>query len=448
MSAGVAITFSWLSIVIFGLYFLGFIGSIVGITNAVRQKKAAKAEKAGESAASSAAPASESSAASLPPFKAKLLQKSADTVIRFENDEGESLELGLVDTVYFKENGPMQLYAILEKEGEDGVYIAQYDEARDTVFLTDLETAERVLAEWKKGASSPQQNGAVQRAGGRLKLDIVDTIVHKADWKAFRKRASQDELFALAVGSRYQLDGIKFYIRSLLGAVGGVLSIVLAIVLAGESGWFAIIGGVAGYLFFNLMASKQVGYADTLGDCRWKLDSEHAQLLKDLFSENIFLTILRQLVLLVLAIVTLPYKFLLIVIETMIPAARDWTVAHGGEAGAVISMPKGCDIGGLGAMGAYYASQKFGDVWDQHLQEVEAAKLAKFQKYTYTDQYGMTQEAYSDDGKTFYEGTNKLKEVGTSKDGGKMIGWKVYSEEDKTFHEQTTGLKEINTDKK
>ena len=278
-----------------------------------------------------------------------------------------------------------------------------------------------MLAEWKKEADSPQQNGAVQRVGGRLKLDIVDTIVHKADWKAFRKRASQDELFALAVGSRYQLDGIKFYIRSLLGAVGGVLSIVLAIVLAGEFGWFAIIGGVAGYLFFNLMASKQVGYADTLGDCRWKLDSEHAQLLKDLFSENIFLTILRQLVLLVLAIVTLPYKFLLIVIETMIPAARDWTVAHGGEAGAVISMPKGCDIGGLGAMGAYYASQKFGDVWDQHLQEVEAAKLAKFQKYTYTDQYGMTQEAYSDDGKTFYEGTNKLKEVGTSKDGGKTI---------------------------
>ena len=60
----------------------------------------------------------------------------------------------------------------------------------------------------------------------------------------------------------------------------------------------------------------------------------------------------------------------------------------------------------------------------------------------------MTQEAYSDDEKTFYEGTNKLKEVGTSKDGGRTIGWKVYSEEDKTFHEQTTGLKEINTDKK
>ena len=427
-AAGLIVGWSeYLRVLLYALPFvfilLGFIGSIVGIENVSKQKKAEKAE---ESAASPAAPASESPAAeqpeaSLPPFKAKLLQKSADTVIRFENDEGESLELGLVDTVYFKENGPMQLYAVLQKEGEEGVYIAQYDEARDTVFLTDQETAERVLAEWKKGADSPQQNGAVQRAGGRLKLDIVDTIVYRSDWKEFRKRASQDELFALAVGSRYQLDGAKFYIRSLLGAVGGVLSIVLAIVLAGEFGWFAIIGGVAGYLFFNLMACKQIGYADTLSDCRWKLDSEHAQLLKDLFSENIFISILRQIILMALRFVALFYQGLLMFIGVLIPAARDWTVAHGGAGGAVISMPKGCDIGGLGAMGAYYASQKFGDVWDQHMQEVEAAKLAKFQKYTYTDQYGMTQEAYSDDGKTFYEGTNKLKEVGTSKDGGKTI---------------------------
>lgn len=408
---------------------LGFIGSIVGIKNAVRQKKAAKAENAGESAASAS---DGTSSATLPPFKAKLLQKSADTVIRFENDEGESLELDLVDTVYFKENGPMRLYAVLQKEGEDGVYIAQYDEARDTVFLTDWETAERVLAEWQKGAASsqkngatsPQRNGAVQRAGGRLKLDLYDTIVYRSDWKAFRKRASQDELFALAVGSRYQLDGVKFYIRSLLGAVGGVLSIVLAFVLAEDFGWFAIIGGVAGYLFFNLMASKQVGYADTLSDCRRKLDREKQQLLKELFPENILLTILRQLVLMVLAIVTFPYKFLLIIIETLIPAARDWTVAHGGAAGAVISLPKGCDIGGLGTMGAYYASQKFGAVWDQHMQEVEAAKLAKFKKYTYTDQYGIEREAYSDDGKTFYDATNKLKEVGTSKDDGKTIDLK------------------------
>lgn len=446
--AGYIVVWSeYLRVLLYALSFvfilLGFIGSIVGIENVSKQKKAEKAE---ENAASSAAPASESPAASLPPFKAKLLQKSVDTVIRFENDEGESLELDLVDTVYFKENGPMRLYAVLQKEGEDGVYIAQYDEARDTVFLTDWETAERVLAEWKKEADSPQQNGAVQRAGGRLKLDLYDTIVHKADWKAFRKRASQDELFALAVGSRYQLDGVKPFVKTFLAVVGVILAIVIMVSM--EFGQFGIIAGVAVILACNLLACKQLGYYHTLNDCRWKLDSEHSQLLKDIFPENIFVVILRWLFMVLLTFITLPYQAILMFIEVMIPAARNWTVAHGGNAGAVISMPKGCDIGGLGAMGAYYASQKFGDVWDQHLQEVEAAKLAKFQKYTYTDQYGMTQEAYSDDGKTFYEGTNKLKEVGTSKDGGKTIGWKVYSEEDKTFHEQTTGLKEINTDKK
>ena len=397
---------------------LGFIGSIVGITNAVRQKKAAKAENTGESAALAS---DSTSSATLPPLKAKLLRKREGTVARFHNESGEELVLDLVDAVYFKENGSMQLYAILRREGGQQLYVAQYHDESDTMSLIDGEEAERVLAEWKKGASSPQENDAVQRAGRRLHLDIVDTIVHQADWKAFRKRASQDELFALAVGSRYQLDGAKFYIRSLLGAVGGVLSIVLAVVLAGDFGVFAIIGGVAGYLFFNLMACKQVGYADTLGDCRWKLDSEHAQLLKDLFSENIFISILRQIILIALRFVAFFYQGLLMFIGILIPAARDWTVAHGGAAGAVISMPKGCDIGGLAAMGEYYASQKFGDAWDQSLEEHEAARVAKYQKYTYIDKYGVRQEAYSDDGRTFYSDTDRLKEVGTSEDGGKTI---------------------------
>ena len=463
---------------------LGFIGSIVGIENVSKQKKAEKAENAGESAASSAAPASESPAAeqpaaSLPPLKAKLLRKREGTVVRFRNESGEELVLDLVDAVYFKENGSMQLYAVLQKEGEEQFHVAQYHEESDTMSLidgetadrvlaewqkelvdtvylkengqmqlyailrqagkekyevvkyrkeddtmlpTDPETAERVLAEWQKGAASPQQNGAVQRASGRLKLDLYDTIVHKADWKAFRKRASQDELFALAVGSRYQLDGAKPFVKTFLAVVGVILAIVIMVSM--EFGQFGIIAGVAVILACNLVVCKQLGYYNTLSDCRWKLDREHLQLLKDIFPENIIVSILRWLFMVLLTFITLPYKFLLFIIETFIPAARNWTVAHGGEAGAVISMPKGCDIGGLGAMGAYYASQKFGDVWDQHLQEVEAAKLAKFQKYTYTDQYGMTQEAYSDDGKTFYEGTNKLKEVGTSEDGGKTIDLK------------------------
>lgn len=313
----------------------------------------------------------------------------------------------------------MQLYAVLQKEGEEGFFVARYDEEKDALFLTDWETAERVLAEWKKEADSPQQNGAVQRAGGRLKLDLYDTIVHKADWKAFRKRASQDELFALAVGSRYQLDGVKPFVKTFLAVVGVILAIVIMVSM--EFGQFGIIAGVAVILACNLVVCKQLGYYNTLNDCRWKLDSEHSQLLNDLFPDNIFVTILRWLFMILLMIITMPYQAILMLIEILIPAARNWTVAHGGNAGAVISMPKGCDIGGLAAMGEYYASQKLGDAVEQSLEEREAARVAKYQKYTYTDKYGVRQEAYSDDGRTFYSDTDRLKEVGTSEDGGKTI---------------------------
>ena len=413
MNAIINLSFSWLSIVLNIFALFGFIGSIINIVTLSGQKRKAKMK---ETPASSHAKTATDNSAELPPFKALLLKKNTNTVINFESSDGEMLELNLIDIIYLKGNGSVQLFAILQRASDDVIYIAQYDETHDALFLSGSETAERVFQEWKKEIST-----AARGTGGRLKLDLYDTIVYKSDWKAFKKRASQDELFALAVGSRYQLDGAKFYIRSLLGAVGGVLSIVLAFILAEDFGLFAIIGGVAGYLFFNLMASKQIGYADTLSDCRNKLNSENRQRLKDIFTENILLTLLRQIVLMMLTFVTIPYKFILIIIETFIPAARNWAVAHGGEAGAVISMPKGYDIGGLGTLGAYYASQKFGDVWEQHLKEVEAAKLAKFKKYTYTDKYGMQQEAYSDDGKTFYEGTNKLKIVGTSKDGGNTI---------------------------
>ena len=301
-----------------------------------------------------------------------------------------------------------------KRKGRRGFFVAQYDEEKDALFLTDQETAERVLNAWA-APSAEKTKGARKR----LKLDIVDTIVHRADWKAFRKRASQDELFALAVGSRYQLDGAKPFVKTFLAVAGAILAIVLMVSM--EFGQIGIIGGVAAFFACNLIACKQLGYYNTLNDCRWKLDSEHSQLLKDLFPENIFVAILRWLFMILLMIITMPYQAILMLIEILIPAARNWTVAHGGNAGAVISMPKGCDIGGLAAMGEYYASQKLGDAVEQSLEEREAARVAKYQKYTYIDKYGVRQEAYSDDGRTFYSGTDRLKEVGTSEDGGKTI---------------------------
>lgn len=153
-------------------------------------------------------------------------------------------------------------------------------------------------------------------------------------------------------------------------------------------------------------------------------------------------SILRMLVLWGLMLFTLPYKFLLMIIETLVPAARNWTIAHGGEAGAVITLPKGYDIGGLGALGQYYASFSFSDAWQQQMEEYEAARLAKYAEYTYQDKNGVTRTAYSNDGMHFYADKKyAFVEVGTSTDGGRTMERKGYYEQ-KDSRGNTTELKE------
>ena len=138
------------------------------------------------------------------------------------------------------------------------------------------------------------------------------------------------------------------------------------------------------------MASKLVGYSDTYNSCYRKLSKDSRDFVNGLFRENIAATIFREIVLVALTVFTLPYKFILIIIETLIPSARNWTVAHGGDAGAVISLPKGFDVGGLGALGEYYASCSFGDALAQHIEECEKSRLAKFAASEYVDSHGVT----------------------------------------------------------
>lgn len=255
-------------------------------------------------------------------------------------------------------------------------------------------------------------------------LGFADTIVSSSDWKAFRRGASDDELAALAIGSRYRLYGAGFFVKAIVSVVGMILSVVIGASCVSSFGWFSIILLVGGYLFFNLLASKLTGYADTYSSCYRKLSENSRRLIKNLFPENAALTVLRTIVVMALNIITIPYKFILLIIEVLIPPARNWCVAHGGNEGAVITIPNGYDIGNLGALGQYYASATFSHAWEEHLNNVEREKLAKFSTYEYTDKKGMRQVAYSDDGKTFYSSTNKLHEVGTSTDGGKTINLK------------------------
>ena len=273
--------------------------------------------------------------------------------------------------------------------------------------------------------SAPAQATGPKASSSIWQIKLHDTVVHKKDWKQFRKHATQAELAVLAIGSRLRLTGPQFFIKSIVAVVGMILSIVLGLAYTlSEYAQFGIILLVGGYLFFNLLASKQIGYADTYSSCSWKLTGEYSKMIKEMFKENIALTILREILLICLRIITFPYQFILMVIETLIPPAANWTVAHGGSAGAVVTMPKGYNIGNLAALGEYYASCTFGSALEQHITDSEAARQAKFSQYDYIDQNGMRQVAYSDDGRTFYTSTDKLTQVGTSQDGGKTIDLK------------------------
>lgn len=369
------------------------------------------------------------------PFAAAIIDKSRDLNVTLENQNGDKIEFERMDALYSGASGKEKLYAVLKMAGgtDNTVYIAEYVEKDDCLVTPAESIATRVFDEWQ---------GALNRTGAIYGVQVYDVIVHKADWKQFRKRATQDELMALAIGSKLNLSGAMVFIKAIISIVGTILSIVLGVTLVEDIGWFAIIILVGGYLFFNVMASKLLGYLDTYNSCFSKLNSQNRDYIESLFKEHIAVSILRMLVLWGLMFFTLPYKFILMIIETLIPAARNWTIAHGGEAGAVITLPKGYDIGGLGALGQYYASFKFSDAWQQQMEEYEAARLAKYAEYTYQDKNGVTRTAYSNDGMHFYADKKyAFVEVGTSTDGGRTMELKDKDEyEDKKI--KKTELKE------
>lgn len=391
---------------------LGITGSIVSI---VRLRKKKNAEQNPSNQGETAAAANE--VGQPVSLKETLLNSVAHPAIAFSDENGASISMQKVDAFYSDADGSKKLYAMLRIEGADDhvIYVAVYDEATDSLSIAEDSVAGKVFAQWRQSAPS---GGDMQES---IRLDLEDTIVHKKDWKAFRKRATQEELLTLAIGSKYRLAGFSAIVKGLVSVVGVILSIVLGVTLVGSIGFFAIFLLVAGYLFFNLLASKVLGYSDTYRDCRSRLQGEYRQKLDNVFRDCVAVKIVRVLVMTLLTIVTIPYKFLLIIIETLIPAAGNWTVAHGGEAGAVITLPKGTDIGDLGAIGAYYASQKFGDVWEQQIEEWKLEDRARYKKYVYRDKYGVEQTAYSKDGVHFYDSPDSMHEVGYSSDGGKTI---------------------------
>ncbi len=210
-----------------------------------------------------------------------------------------------------------------------------------------------------------------------------DVIVTEKDWKRFRKTASREEKATIAFGAKCRMSGVSYFIKAIISVLGAVASLAIGFSLlfgslsSGFLGLFLIIGG---YGFFSFLSSKLTGYQWTYFDCKYSLTKEEREYIKNVLSgQNFFVRLLRFLVAWALLIITLPYRLILTLIVLFIPPAKNWAIAHGGDGGVVVPIPKGYDIGNLAAMGEYYRSCTFGDAWDKQMEHVGREQAARNQ---------------------------------------------------------------------
>ncbi len=259
--------------------------------------------------------------------------------------------------------------------------------------------------------------------GEEVVIQFEDFTISNADWYDFQASASEDDLLVLAIGSRFRTSGKKFFVRSLISVLGTILTI-LAVVFAGNmfASFLGIVLLVAGYFFFNGMAVKLVSYTSTYDDCYKRLSSTNQKALDILLGkENGFVIVFKSLVQYVLFLFTIPFRAILMLISMVLPQAQDWCIAHGAFGGTVVTLPQGYEMDRLKEVGEYYKSCSFLDAWEENIKEQKRESLSKMKEYTYKDEMGVVQTAYSDDGENFYSTVDKEYKVGESTDGGKKI---------------------------
>lgn len=350
------------------------------------------------------------------------------TSIDMIREDGAEWSVTIVDHIYSSASGKNELYALVTpSDGKmEEFHILLYSEEGDGLLPVEPDLEDIVYEEWKEkhNKEKAEMQNEEEKSDGKqekLVLDLYDTIVSERDWKSFRKSATQEELAVLAIGSKYRLSGVRFFLKAVVSVIGTILSVIIGIVTAADMGVFSIFILVGGYLFFNLMACKLAGYSDTYGSCYRKLNKEYKEFVSSFFRDNVFVSLLRTVVLLLLRIFIIPYRMILFAITLFIPRASDWATAHGGLSGAVVSIPKGYDIGCLGAIGKYYESCSFTDAYLQHIEDEKAMKRASTTEYEYVDNFGVRRKAYSSDGRYFYDSPDCTYRVGTSDDGGRNI---------------------------
>lgn len=234
------------------------------------------------------------------------------------------------------------------------------------------------------------------------KVELEDVSIHEKEWKEFRKTASQDELFILGIGSKYRLR--TGFVKSVIFAIGIVLSIVIGLALMAVDISAALIILIAGYLVFSFLSSKHIRYQDTYNQIKRKLQGEYKESLKKVLNYPTWMSIVDGFLQFALMWLTIPYQALMLAIGMIAP---DFVISKNG---VLVSVPKGYGLDNLIAMGEYYKRASLLD---------ELTDRSQKKQYTFTNDYGTQQTVYSSDGKNFYDAAGAY--VASSNDGGKTL---------------------------
>ena len=150
----------------------------------------------------------------------------------------------------------------------------------------------------------------------------------------------------MAIGSKYRLA--KGRIKTIIFALGIILSIIIGLATIGSDVGIIIL--IGGYVLFSFLSTKSIRYQDTYEKCARKLNKEYKTKLKEFIPSSIVTSILDWFIQLVIVYITIPYQAILMLIGLFAP---NFVIAKNG---VLVSIPKGYDIGGLGAIGEYYQS--------------------------------------------------------------------------------------------
>ncbi len=313
------------------------------------------------------------------------------------NEEGLTVEFA--QRYITVQNGNLYLLTetvgLSEEEG-GGAVVFRVDYAADTFYLeNDDNISQAVFDEYKTALKNSQtyEKQSIKRSD--FKLDLYDTNVDEKTWKQFKKTATQDELTVIAIGAKYRIAHSR--IKNLIYALGIVLSIAL---FWPTGGWSLI-----GYPVFAFLATKSIRYEDTYSQSYRKLSKENRAFVDGYFNSNVGLTIVDTIIKIVLFWITIPYQAILLLIGMFAP---NFVISKNG---ILVSIPKGYDVGGLGAVGAYYESFNFID------EALANSKTAK--RVIKIDGNEVTEQPYviDDRGQKVYKDANGNEYV--SDDGGK-----------------------------